>query len=230
MKKQMANGTALSPDVELPDLPFCHDNESPSTHSLLPDDSSQSTIDTIPQDANLDSLHEGKKMAKAPVPIQAPSNGFDPRRLLDPKGFDKASRQDGEAKTPDTVRSTHTRDSTTPHRYTNGHAHPDFEFTTTTQDEDDHQEQGMGSLIEKAYNVGHREERPQKRQRLEKTEDFEDDQEKPKFSGGGGKGGDLGEYVKQKKKEGIEENGAVPNTVVDLTQGAHHLLICIAFD
>ena len=227
MKKQLANGMALSFHSQSPDPPSHHSSDAPSTQTLLPDDISQAVFCMSPQDADLESAHEGKKMAKAPASMQAPSDFFDSRRLLDPKGFDKTSRMNGEAKTPTDVPPTPPTEFPAfpaPNQYTNGEAHPKFDFATTERDQDSYEGQGMGSLIEKAYNVGHREERPQKKRKIEKTEEFEEDSDRLNFSGSRGKGGDLGEYIKQKKQEGIKESGTVPNAVVDLTQGCYPLL------
>ena len=83
----------------------------------------------------------------------------------------------------------------------------------------------MGSLIERVHNVSQREERPQKKQKIDTFE--EDDKYKKNF-GGGGKGGEIGEYIKQKKKEGIEEDGSSA-TIVDLTGGmctSSYSLVC----
>lgn len=232
MKKQMAHGNALSSEFQSSDLSSHHNSEAPTTQTLLPDHLNQATFDMLGPDADLESMNEGKKTAKAPVPMQAASNGFDPRRLLDPKGFDKTSRAIEEAGIPADAQSTLPTGFTSPHHYTNGHAHPEFEFSTgqTKHDQDHNEWQGLGGLIEKAYNIGHREERPQKRQRLAQPENFEEDGEKPHFNGRGGKGGDLGEYVRKKKQEGVEESGAVPNTVVDLTQGSCPLYMRFAYD
>ena len=166
--------------------------------------------------ADFPNPHEGKKLPSISPSSQAPSNGFDPRRLLDPKGFEKYSRLEGEAKQSIDFPSIPSQ------RYADGYVHPEMDVSAMKRDhDDDYEGHGMGSLIEKAYNVGYREERPQKKQKLDKTEEFEDVQEKPNFSTGGGKGGELGGYVKQKKQEGLRESGSVSTSVVDLTQGGH---------
>ena len=73
------------------------------------------------------------------------------------------------------------------------------------------QEVGVGNQIERLHGVESRTERPSKRQKLDDNTDTE---KKAKFSTMS-KGGELGEYVQQKQKEGIQ----VPNSVVDLTGG-----------
>lgn len=224
MKKQMAQGTASSSHfpshmiasrATAVDLPLIQI----SLSETMPQ--ATTAIKLLPLHADPDTMDEGKKMARATPPTQTPSKSFDPRRLLDPKGFDRTSKRAEDVNSPARSSATPTLSVLSPHQYTNGHVHPDVEFSTAKNDQDDYegQGQGMGNLIEKAYNVGHREERPQKRQRIGDTEEFEDDEKKPNFKGGGARGGDLGEYVKKKKQEGMEESGPVPDMVVDLTQG-----------
>lgn len=78
------------------------------------------------------------------------------------------------------------------------------------------QGQGLGSLIERVHNVSQREERPRKKQRTEGDEHESEEQKKTIF-GSGGKGGEIGEYLKMKRKEGQDIAG--PKAVVDLTGG-----------
>lgn len=83
----------------------------------------------------------------------------------------------------------------------------------------------MGGLIERMHNVSKREDRPQKKQKREHIgEDADDEQRKAVFAGGG-KGGEIGEYMKQKRREGQQEAGPT-NAVVDLTAGT--LFCCVA--
>ncbi len=75
----------------------------------------------------------------------------------------------------------------------------------------------MGNLIERIHGITQRDGRPQKRQKTTKTDEDDDDQRKATFAGGG-KGGEIGEYMREKRKEAQAESG--PNgTVVDLTAG-----------
>lgn len=74
----------------------------------------------------------------------------------------------------------------------------------------------MGKMIERFHNVTERQERPRKKMKTEKDDDGEDGI-KASFNGGG-KGGEIGEYMKQKREEGRKDSGPV-NTVVDLTEG-----------
>jgi hypothetical protein len=77
---------------------------------------------------------------------------------------------------------------------------------------------GMGPMLERMHNVSERDFLPQKRRKLDREED-DDNTRKAHFSGGG-KGGVLGEYMKEKQEQGRKEaaaNGTRPS--VDLTQG-----------
>jgi hypothetical protein len=82
--------------------------------------------------------------------------------------------------------------------------------------QDGEQPKGISSLIEQVHNVSTRTERPSKRRRIEHTNDAID-ATKPAFSGGG-KGGEIGEYMRQKRKQGQEEN-KTGSSFVDLTVG-----------
>lgn len=76
----------------------------------------------------------------------------------------------------------------------------------------------MGHFLERMHNVSEREFSPQKRRKIER-DNTEDNERKAQFSGGG-KGGVLGEYMREKKEEGRKEtavNGTRPS--VDLTGG-----------
>ncbi len=164
-----------------------------------------------------DPLYKGLKQPfKSPSP-QTTSNGFDPRRLLDPKGYNRSSRLEAKRMSSGEQPSSHVHGNL-PQGQDKVDSFLEVEFDTSKDDDDDNEESGMSRLIEKAYNVGHREEPPQKRQKIDKIETFEEDHDKPKFQGGG-RGGELGAYVTQKRQEGLEDPSIAPSTVVDLTQG-----------
>lgn len=76
----------------------------------------------------------------------------------------------------------------------------------------------MGHFLERMHNVSEREFSPQKRRKIER-DDIEDSERKAQF-GGGGKGGVLGEYMREKKEEGRKESAAHDTRhSVDLTGG-----------
>lgn len=112
-----------------------------------------------------------------------------------------------------------------PQTHPDRNSHSSVGDCSAKRDRDDYEGQGMGSLLEKAYKVSPREERLQKKRKIENAEDFED--EKKAEYGGGGKGGDLGDYMKQKKKEGIEQSGP-SSSVVDLTGGDDEEVVMIS--
>lgn len=160
-------------------------------------------------DAYRFSMSKGKKLASGQQVGSMTSSQSEARRLLDPKGFDKLSRQRDEQKPAvESSLSSH-------HQSANGPSHP-VKDNVYQHGFDGYEGLGIGSLIERVHNVSQREDRPPKRQKTEPFEDNDND-EKANF-GGGGKGGDLGEYIKEKKKEGIAKYGSI-NSVVDLTGG-----------
>ena len=71
-------------------------------------------------------------------------------------------------------------------------------------------------MIERFHNVTERQERPHKKVKTEKDDDGKE-VIKASFSGGG-KGGEIGQYMKEKREEGRKDSGPF-NTVVDLTEG-----------
>lgn len=146
--------------------------------------------------------------------MQSPNAGFNPRMLLDPKGLDGSSRkpQDNQSQTSTLIKRPSTDSIEAMDTFTRE------EDARSLGDLEASEGFGQGSLIEKAYNVSHREERPQKRVKIDKAQDLEDE-EKSKFHGVGGSGGDLAEYVKEKKKEGLQQQGPTNPIVVDLTNG-----------
>lgn len=148
---------------------------------------------------------------------------FDPKALLNPKAF-KAAR-DTKSKLPAnpyaspseaiTLLNPDSTKSTTPSGLKQG-----------TQVGDSH---GQGSLIERMHNVERRDDRPVKRQKKAPTEDENDEdstevKRKTKSEHLGGSG-DMGEYLKEKRREALEKQGPPQlSQVVDLTAGLLALL------
>ena len=221
LKQHLANGTSHSFHFEPFSLPPRRSSEPP--HSRSPS-SFPVVVDLTSKQITKDDAHhvfndKGKNASKTFAGTQpstpAFSSQFDPRRLLDPKAFGKDSRKsDEQSASIMTTPSEH---------FSPLHASPNLpngEVKSNGAHKRDHDKTtvpGMGSLIERVHNVSQREERPQKKQKIETLE--EDDKYKKNF-GGGGKGGEIGEYIKQKKKEGIEEDGSSA-TIVDLTGGMY---------
>lgn len=214
MKQQMANGTyftSLNPVV------------APSAFFLLRPQSEPPHLSTFPHTFNL-TLHKSKDDAHFSLqghargrlapnqngPSQTSLPRFDPRQLLNPKGFGTTQlRTDEEAPTSLSASPLSSSNATN----SNG-THPNGVHKRGNEEV----ERGMGGLIERMHNVSKREDRPQKKQKREHIgEDVDDEQGKAVFTGGG-KGGEIGEYMKQKRREGQQEVG-LTNTVVDLTAG-----------
>lgn len=74
---------------------------------------------------------------------------------------------------------------------------------------------GMGHMVERMHNVADRDMMPQKRQKV--RDDRQENVRKAEFHGGG-KGGIIGEYMREKREEGRKENMA-KGTVVDISAG-----------
>jgi len=149
--------------------------------------------------------------ARAPAPI------FDPKLLLNPKSQHSTTRRKDDAF--DTASSSEVE--TPPQRPIS--PTPQFIFASANQDPLIHEDiesegGGFSKLIEQAHNVTKREERPVKRQ---KTDHYsEEDVNGALAFAGGGRGGEIGEYMRQKRKEGLQESGPTP-TIVDLTAGKY---------
>lgn len=158
---------------------------------------------------------------------------FDPKTLLNPKAAKKQAKEP--AKAPANPYGPADLDPV--YQFNNNHnsgnckdnySFPSSESIANSQQQyrsqppEQQQEQGMSSLIERFHNVEKRSDRPAKRQKKEQVAEDEDDLVNVKQKGTmevRGGTGELGAYLKAKRKEGIEQDAAV-NTmshVVDLT-------------
>ena len=225
LRKHLANGNPPISSL----LPARRGSEPPRSEfpfemPFVPDSTRQQSKD----DAYHVLENKGKKTFSSPNSTtagQAASDTFDPRHLLDPRGFKNDQRQRN-SMSASTGSSSH--QPTHPNRQlesrpfeSNEEPYESNENGLHKRDREDYEGQGMGNMIERMHNVSQREERPQKKSKVENDEfDIEDDN-KVRFVGGG-KGGEIGEYLKEKKKQGIAESGPV-SAVVDLTGGTYHL-------
>ncbi|KAL8711990.1 MAG: hypothetical protein Q9220_003686 [cf. Caloplaca sp. 1 TL-2023] len=213
MKKQVANGIPSDVSFNPSQSELRHTSE-PLDSDRLPD-----TIDApahcSEDDAYIYTQGRGKRISKPSQVSQ--SNGtpripsFDARQLLDPRGFQQSPRAN-QRDLPST-KPTESSVQTPP----NGTSPDDGETSIS---------QGMGGMIERIHGISRREDRPQKRQKLE-NEDSETN--KATFSGGSSKGGEIGEYLKQKRKEGQDDaQAAVSESVVDLTAGDDEDIVLVS--
>ena len=232
LKKHLANGTPISSRPEPSSLPAPR-----GTEPLHPEPSFGTSFvpDIVSQPSNDDAYHvldnkEKKAMSSqnATMTGQAASSTFDPRRLLDPKGYKNAQRQRDpkRASTESTLAQSDPSNlqlsgklseaNDNPSETQGNHIGPNVDGLHK-RDHEDLDGLGMGSLIEKVHNVSQREERPRKKPKVENGE-FEIEEDKKANFVSGGQGGEIGEYLKEQKKQGIA--GSVPvNAVVDLTGG-----------
>ena len=237
LKKHLANGTPTLFHFEPSFLPARGSSEPPQSESCF-----EATIvpDTAPQRSKDDAYfvleYKGNKAMgsqNAAAAGQIASSTFDPRRLLDPKGFNNYQRQrDSQSASTQSTLGQSSPSNPQPNgkpSETNGNT---IETNSNPskingnglrkRDHEDYENQGMGSLIEKVHNVSQREERLQKKPKVEKSE-FDVEEDRKACYVGGGKGGEIGDYLKERKKQGIAESGPV-NAVVDLTGGTCLLL------
>jgi hypothetical protein len=188
----------------------------------------------------LDSISVARSEAYTKPTVQgrsrpnAPLNGANPTpnpqfptwnavALLNPKGFQKSHQQD-ERKANTPIRNTLSPNiafqfdspiGSTPPIPNAKHVSRNGGYMWSSEPAS---ETGMGHMLERMHNVSERDFLPQKRRRIER--EGEDDNAQKAHFGGGGKGGVLGEYMKEKLEQSRKEdaaNGARPS--VDLTGG-----------
>ena len=208
LQKQLSNGTptlsSTSPSAVAEPPVF----DSPSSFDF--DDTSTASKD----DAHImtQGLNRGSPKTSSIPGMAQSQQGFDARQLLDPKGFKPSQTHDKQVRMLDSG--------------------PAFLPTSNAMskrdaDELDDHGQGIGNMIERMHGVSRRDERPQKKPKTIQSDDG--DAKKPVFAGGG-KGGDIGEFMREKRMEGQAQS--VPTAeIVDLTAGnTYHTvtLLCAA--
>jgi len=148
---------------------------------------------------------------------------WDAASLLNPKGYQKSQPKDERKTNLSVIQSvpssnmTFQFDSLGSSNALTQHAKP-YPQNSYTFHSGQAPVMGMGHLVERMHNVSDRQFLPQKRRKVEPLDD-QGNEQKSYFSGGG-KGGVLGEYMREKKEEGRKEavaNGTRP--AVDLTGG-----------
>ena len=161
----------------------------------------------------LEEQGRSKKQTKTFIGNQSPPARFDPRQLLDPKGFQQTQqRSESKKESINSISLPHPQLS--PHQHGMEATHP---IGLGKRDHEESELQGQGSLIEQMHNVTDREARPVKKRKTEDDE-FTGSPEQGKAAFGGGKGGDLGQYMKDKRRQG-QQDRELANAVVDLTGG-----------
>ena len=229
-QKQMAHGITSdsSPSSLISNIPPLRAS-SESPYSYRSNTSPPNYISPNSQDdAHLFFSSQGQGRSKkasslnGDVPLSSPPH-FDPKQLLNPKGFNKhRGKEDTQVKLPpaEKVQPKQLDPYSTGPLEVPLHPHgaPKREHDAVVGEV-----HGMGNLIERMHNVSKREEQPRKRQK--KEHDSQDDQEDVKKAtfAGGGKGGVISEYMKLKREEGKQESGPT-RTLVDLTTGMESLL------
>ena len=190
MRQSLGNGTSTLISPSGPDftslLRGARQGSEPPQFSFNPTFSPEFSLSK--DDAHDTLVNQGKKQAsKSQVNNPVPKTLFDAKQLLDPKSF-KTGQQAKDKRQKDTTAETEKASD-----------------VGSKRDIEESEGPGTGSLIERMHNVSQREERPQKRQKLDEAEHKEKDTNAT-FTGGR-KGGDLGEYVKEERKKGLENSG-----------------------
>ena len=224
LKKHLTNGTPISSHLQASSLSVRQGSEPARSETslempIVPEIALQHTKD----DAYCDLRNKGQKAMSSQRMMRAgqvASSTFSPRHLLDPKGLNLDQRRDTKSDINESNKHTQQLDGNPP---PSSKELSEIDVNALQKrDREDFEGQGMGSLIERVHNVSQREERPQKKPKVQKDELDVEESQNSKFCGGG-KSGEIGDFLKEKKKQGIAETGPV-NAVVDLTGGTH--LLC----
>lgn len=206
MRKQMAKGT-----LSFPQDTFSSSSRPDSAPTELSPSSSVIFLYARERDppCSKEDAHtalEGQsKIAESSHIHQNPSPSTNARQLLDPKGY-KTIQANRDRQSENSA-----ADQPSPHPQSNDHHVNGVKHEAPKRELEG--ESGMSNFIEQLHGVSGREERPIKKQKVDKTEDLDEDKNNSFI--GGGDGGELSNYVKEKKAEGQAD----PTGVVDLTQG-----------
>ena len=193
MKQQLANGSSAFPFMQSsPSRPPCE----PASCSTRPDPVPNLSFDPIRNDM-LTSMEDRQK---APP---APQLGT-PQQLLNPK-----SRNSSKASGDNIHKNERPNGSLNGQPRLPTAAHHSHSVERQLESDPD---QGVGNFIERLHNVSEREQPPAKKQKLDKEN--ETDIKKKSHTSHFNKGGELGEHIKEKQKEGLQEG---PGDIVDLT-------------
>ena len=147
-------------------------------------------------------------------PMRKSTPQYSPSQLLNPRSLHKKEKMEDPIDTAFPPKSTEVATTSSVPQFVFGSTTPKPSEQSVGPDKDS----GMANLIERVHNVSKREDRPTKKQKIEHEDEGDhDEQSKSNFSGGG-RGSEIAEYMRQKRKQGLEESGPT-STVVDLTAG-----------
>ncbi|KAL8713258.1 MAG: hypothetical protein Q9225_006810 [Loekoesia sp. 1 TL-2023] len=215
MRKQAANGIETTSLSELLGSKPRHSSEPLDSSCPLP--ASEYNGFRSKDDAHITFKGRGKRLPFSDSPrnshASAPAPTFSARQLLDPKGFQQTSKQ--LHKDTSSPKANGVKES--------AKQNPPDDSTNFNRESSNFQ--GLSGMIERIHGVSNRNERPQKRQKTE----HEDDESKKVTFAGGGKGGEIGEYLKEKRKNGEDEaQKTVAASVVDLTGGDDEDIVVVS--
>ena len=203
MQKPFNGITSLSSHFPHPTMGPRYDSEPPYAHYPTSPFDSNVFVHTSKDDAH--DVTQGhnrgsSKTSTTPDMLVPQSKLFDARQLLDPKSYN-LNRQTHDDKT---IQICESGPSILP--LTNG---------AKKRNNDELEGSGMGNMIERMHGVSQRDEHPSKKQK--KIIPDNEDEKKAAFTNGG-KGSEIGEYMRQKRKE-AQVNTVPSGEVVDLTAG-----------
>ena len=210
MKSQLSNGSPAS--FPVPSSPHHRSSSEHLDSTSYFDDLFD--FDSACHAASRENAHasvEGNPKSTSKSDLHAPTSLSQARQLLDPKTLSNSNRFKRLSEEPPVTSYVSDAPQTTL---------PDDLPTQTNKislsaiDDDNTIQNGIGSHIERLHGISEREARPLKKQKRDPCDGPED---KKNASFTGGRGGELGDYVKEKRKEGLRES---KDAIVDLTAGA----------
>jgi len=144
---------------------------------------------------------------------------YDPKALLNPKAAAKQAKEPKKPATNGYAFSTSLAPTGEIDSRASNSTEADHSSTSNDQ-----QQYGMSAMLDKLHNVEKRSDRPSKRQKTGHAGEEDDlvDVKKTAASEQRGGTGDMGSYLAEKRKEGLEEEGPLPlavSNMIDLTAG-----------
>ena len=218
MKQQMANGNCSS-HLTFPPENYLNRSSNESTAiPSLPAHTYVVSSNLLPPDAEGDAYELSKGANKLPSRSpKPPSSVNSARQLLDPKSFGNPNSSCS------TMPASSKRSPSSEPTPTDSTSKLTVVHTTAAGPATEDADYGIGNHIERLHGVAERTDRPSKRQRLDEDEKGGN---KAMFTSTIRKGGELGEYVKEKQTEGLQD----PRHLVDLTGGmcsqAFYICVC----
>lgn len=150
---------------------------------------------------------------------------YNPAQLLDPRGYSNQqpqSQQNGQGRfTPAAIPAAQqlfSFDSPGGSPAVNGSPQPSYGMGNSYYNYQNQDPQGMGNMMERFHGVSDRTNPPQKRRKIDISED-DASKKKAVFTGDIGRGGVLGNAMREYREQGAKETFAKKPAPIDLTSG-----------